>query len=235
MIKPAILLATLLAWASSASALQVLDAAEGQTLFVKVSAKEQTRIAVVGGRIASLRVPRGALNIDPDEETGQVFFTLGQGIQKPVSGFLTTEAGQTYALVLAPSDIPTESVLLRPPQATATRPPPPAKSTTPFEQELKRLHLAVVRDEQIDGAEVREIGQVVPLWKEARFSLERQYLIGNVVVERYSLSNVSSAPMVLSEPEFYRRGVHSVHVDQHSLAAGAATRVVVTRERSAHE
>ena len=90
------LLVALAILASPAYALQTLEGDDGATLIGKVSEKEPTRIAIDQGRVLSLRVREGTLNIDADDETGQVFVTVPAGTKNPINGFLTTNSGRTY-------------------------------------------------------------------------------------------------------------------------------------------
>lgn len=221
--------------AGAAHAIQVVDAVDGATIHVKISTKDQTRLVVERGRIASLRVPKGQLRLSPDDETGQIFLTVAEGGTKPVSGFLTTESGQTYSVIFTPADLPAETVVFRPP--TAVRAPQAllGKAGTPFERDIKRLHSVMTSDEAPDGIEVRQIGEDVVLWKEARMTLDKQFVMANAVGERFTVTNVSNAPLVLGEPEFYRRGVHTVSIDQLNLAPGVATRVYVIRSKAINE
>lgn len=223
--------------APSALALQTLEATDGATLYAKVSKKEQTRILVQQGRISSIRVKDGALGIDPDDETGQVFVTVPAGSEKPINGFLTTANGETYTLVLQPTDIPAESVVIK--QAVQkTRAKPSVSSdlkNTPFEKQIKRLVRVMANDELPDDLEIKEVGDTISLWKEAAMTLERQYLGDTLAADRFIVSNVSKQPLVLAEPEFYRKGVYAVAISQLNLAPGEATRVYVIRERAVNE
>jgi conjugal transfer pilus assembly protein TraK len=227
---------TLLAAAGAANAIQVVDAVDGATVHVKISAKDQTRLLIERGRISSLRIPRGQLHLSPDDETGQVFLTVADGVTKPVSGFLTTEAGLTFTVVLTPSDLPAETVVFRPPTSTQrTQLAAVGKTGTPFEKDLKRLNSVMANDEPADGVEVRNVNQEVILWQEARMTLDKQFVMANVIGERFVVTNVSKSPMVLGEQEFYRRGVHTVAIEQLNLAPGVATRVFVVRDKAIND
>jgi conjugal transfer pilus assembly protein TraK len=83
--------------------------------------------------------------------------------------------------------------------------------------------------------DVRPVGRDVRLWKESRFVLERLYVANSLVGERYLLTNVSAAPMVLAEQEFYRDGVRGVAVELHQLRPGQSTLVYVVRDRADSE
>lgn len=221
---------------TAAHAMQVVDVVDGATVFVKISAKDQTRLRVDGGRIASLRLPRGQLVMEPDDETGQVFITVPETTKGPVHGYLTTEAGQTVTITLVPADIPIETIVFRPPTPPVRNPQAPfGRNGNPFEKDIKRLYGVMLNGEALDGVEVREVQQPIALWKEASMVLERQFLTPTVLGECFRVTNVSKAQMVLGEQEFYRRGVNTVAIEQHNLAPGADTKVCLIRDKSVNE
>ena len=67
------LLPLLLALSSPASALQILDAKDGETVLGKISQKEVTRISVERGRIRKVIGNAGEFVLEKDEEKGQIF------------------------------------------------------------------------------------------------------------------------------------------------------------------
>src|SRR5678816_3470728 len=67
------LLSLLLALSGSASAMQILDGVDGQTLVGKLSQKELTRITVERGRIRKITGNAGEFLLEKDEDKGHVF------------------------------------------------------------------------------------------------------------------------------------------------------------------
>ena len=96
--------------ARQAPAAQIVEAGDGGTIYARLSKKEMTRLALEHGRIAALRVREGELGMDPDEATGPLFLSVPDGTSKPVNGFLTTDAGHTYTLVLQIVDAPADNL-----------------------------------------------------------------------------------------------------------------------------
>lgn len=216
-------------------ALQPIEVVDGATVFAKVSKKEVTRLAVDGNRIASIRVKKGEIFVEQDDETGQVFLTLPPKADKPINGFLTTEAGQTFTLVLQPEEIQADSIILRVPRAFSPNPVASSLKSNSYDKALKQIIFAMANEDGSEDLEVREVNRVVPLWKETNFVLERQFNSDRFVGEKYVLTNVSSAPIVLDEREFYRAGVSVVSIEQLQVVPGGFTRVFIIRERSGNE
>ncbi len=224
-------------WLGQVHAVQVLEGSDGASLYAKISKTEPTRITVTPGRVASLRVREGTLNIDPDDDTGQLFVTAPAGSSRPVNGFLTTDGGDTYTLVLELVDGPSDSIVIR--QGKKANKPPVGVTqvlqTGPYVKEIKRLFVAMATNTTLTGVAVAERNQEVMLWKEASMTLEKQYVAGDVIGERFSVRNVSGKPMVLDEREFYKPGVHAVAIDQLNLSPGGTTTAYVIRAKGSDE
>lgn len=231
--RSCLLAGTLLVASAVAHGVQVKEGGDGSTIYARLSQKEMTRLAVERGRIASLRVRDGELGIDADDDTGQVFLTVPAGGKKPINGFLTTDTGDTYTLVLEIVDAPADSIVIQQPR----RPPQgnnEFKSST-YDKAVKRLVTLMANDELPEDVQIRQLGKKLDLWREASMTLDTQYLLGGFVGERYSVANDSQASMVLDEREFYRKGVIVIALDELILAPGASTRLYVIREKTQNE
>ena len=80
--------------------------------------------------------------------------------------------------------------------------------------------LVMADDELKDSVETIAVNKEVPLWKEGRLILVAKYMDGEVVGEKYRLTNVSPSEMLLVEQELYRRGVRAIAVEHHTLMQG---------------
>jgi conjugal transfer pilus assembly protein TraK len=225
----------LLTLAGPSFALQALDATNGATLFANISKKEPTRIALDQGRIAALRTREGVINVAADELTGQLFVSVPPDSIAPVNAFLTTESGSTYTLIMTIADIPSDSIIIkqpRPPSKTQVLSGPNAGL---FTNDIKKLLLSIATETPQDGVRVNSERQEISLWAEAKFTQELQFVANDAVAESFVLKNVSASPMVLSEREFYKRGVHAVAIEQHTLAAGESTKIFIAREKALND
>ena len=223
-----LLLAALPAWA-----LQVIPVREGETLFAKIAADDLTRIAISEGRIQSWHTLKGRLAIDRNTRSGQIYLRpLDRG--EPVSLFLTSEAGATYALTLQPVDMPAESLILKEQTRHAGR-PSKAEQTDSLEQMVKELALLMAADRLPPDMEMRERGEELRLWQGTRVVRLRSWLGAAVAADLFQLTNTGTAEMRVAEPELYRPGVLGVGVENQSLRPGEATRVFVIRYREGDE
>jgi len=214
-------------------ALQVIPVREGETLFAKIAADDLTRIALSEGRIQSWHTLKGRLAIDKNVRSGQIYVRpLDRG--EPVSLFLTSETGATYALTLQPVEMPAESLILKEQAKHAAR-PSKAEQTDSLQQMVKELALLMAADRLPPDMEVRERGEEMRLWQGSRFVRLRSWLGATVVADLFQLTNTGTAEMRVAEPELYRPGVLGVSVENHSLRPGEATRIFVIRHREGDE
>lgn len=228
------LLPPLLALSASASALQTLEARDGETVLARISQKEVTRIAFDKGRIRKVTGNAGEFVLEKDEENGQIFIRPSSSESaKPINLFLTSDRG-TVALLLQPIDAPSETIVIREKRALDTRSSRDTRSSSHV-RTVKNLLLAMAGDALPQDMQVRELAQDLVLWPEVRLTLQRTYVGAALVGEKYRISYLGSSEISLSARDLYKRGVVAISVEQASLASGESTNLFVIRERYAHE
>lgn len=229
-----ILLLLLVAVSLPASALQVLDAKDGETVFAKISQKEVTRIAFERGRIRKVTGNAGEFVLEKDEDKGHIFVRPAQaGSKKPINIFVSSDRS-TVALLLQPIDAPSESIVIREGrevQTSASR----IERSGRHVRTIKNLLLAMATDALPDDIEIREAARQLVLWPGVRLTLQRVYLGAGIVGEKYQLTNTASAEVTLSESDLQKSGVMAVSLEQRTLRAGEATNLFVVRERRAND
>jgi hypothetical protein len=99
-----------------------------------VSAKQMSRIDIVGEKIASVRKldePSGpSIAVEPDEASGDVFVSFdGDVAAKSFTVFLTTQSGRVVQGVLHPIAAEGQTVFVRLADGGASAPPPAAPQT----------------------------------------------------------------------------------------------------------
>jgi conjugal transfer pilus assembly protein TraK len=80
-----------------------------------------------------------------------------------------------------------------------------------------------------------EVNQIVPLWKEGRLVLMSKYLRGDMVGEKYRLTNVDRNNMQLVEQELFRRDVIAISVEHQTLPPDGQSLIYVVRGRQENE
>jgi conjugal transfer pilus assembly protein TraK len=217
-------------FADTALALQVVDAADGQTVFAKVSRQEVTRIAFERSRVRRITGNAHEFVLEKDDDRGQVFIRpVDPRSTKPINLFVSSDRA-TVALLLQPVDLPGDSIVIREPRRPAEA-PSRLEASGRHVRTLKNLLLALADDSLPDDMEVREPRQEVALWPGTRLTLQRVLLGHALVAEKYLLANTGPTAQTLVETDLFKRGVMAVSVEQPGLEPGEATTVFVIRER----
>ena len=180
--------------------------------------------------------PLGELVLECDRDKGEIYVRpVGAGT-KPINLFISSATG-TYTLLLRRADIPADTIVIR--DRTPRQGPPggggatfgPAGRSPNHIRALKTMLVAMASDRVPPDVRVEEVARPVELFAEAHFSLMRLYEGRGLIGEKYLLTNVSAAPMVLAEQEFDREDgdVVAVAIENHNLRPGESTSVYVIR------
>lgn len=209
----------------NASAFQTIDVVDGGVYHATVSRNNITRLVVDGGRVKETRFNMGEVATDTDADRGQVFFSIPERLDKPVSGFVTTNAGTTFTLVLNPVDGPGDSIILREPKPKALPKPSSSAFAETQHAKVRRIALAMYGKECPSDALCTTTREKILLWKEVQFTLLRKAETTDLIAESYELVNLTSSEMVISEAEFYKKGVVAIVVENLILGPSASTRL----------
>ncbi len=218
----------------NAHALQTVEPVEGHNSFIKISAKETTRIAVEGGKIRSLLATDGELTVEKDEERGQLFIrpTI---LSKPINVRLITGSGATYNFVMQAVDIPQEDVIIREPFAARSdraggRDGKSGKGAAGgMAKSVRGLVAAMALEEAPSSIEMRQTSQEFALWENTRFVMTGVYSERELVGEKFRLTNTGTTTIRLVEQELYRKGVVAVAIENMQLDPGQTTNIYVVR------
>jgi conjugal transfer pilus assembly protein TraK len=239
-ISSALALAGLLC-AAPAWALQMLEVKPDATATARIALKETSRIKVdssaivdVFGSVYSPDNPAGELMVAPDAASGELYvMPSAMAVPgKPVNIFVKTGKA-TYTLLLTPVDIPSETVILndRLTQASSQAESPPTGEAPDWLRQIKNMMLVLTGEVTPSGYLPVSVGKPVGLWQEARFFEMRRVTHRRLTGSVFELTNVSAAPMVLDEREFFDAGVVATGIAKTQLAPNESTRVYVIREK----
>lgn len=209
-----------------------------------LSRSDPNRIRIAGDFITMAVGPEdGRIAIEKDEKQGQIFVRMnpGQGVDrdKAFTMFLTDSKGRDYTLLLKPSSMGGQAIIVRPRTAAQIDPRRPV-GVSGREATLKQLVRAAATDDVPRRCEVVEEAREVRLWEGASMRLDRSMRCAEFDVERYTLTNTSDKPSRMAEQELYGRGVAGVAVERLylspagviSLDPGKSTMVIVVRSAS---
>lgn len=222
-----------LATVNKAYAAQEFRVKDGDTVTVKISSRELTRITVNGeGRLDKVWGATGVLEINPDKEKGEIFVRPLRSAPTSFSFFVRDDSGATYTIVANQHDIPSETVLLKPAAPRKSIGRGSEYRSTPYIERVKRLMKGMALGEDIPGYTFDDAEKKVPLWAETNITLRRVYTGYDLLGEIYTLENISDKEMVFHEREFLDFGdkVQAVALEQLSLAKGETTFIYVVRQ-----
>ena len=229
-------LATVIAFASlSASALQTVEPVEGHNSFVKISAKETTRIAIEGGKIRSLIATDGEITAEKDDDRGQIFIRPVV-LNKPINVRIIAGSGATYNLVMQAVDIPQEDIVIKEPfSARMDRAERAGVGTNRrvaaggVPKAVRSLVASMALEEAPSSVDVRPSNQEFALWENTRFVMTAVYNERELIGEKYVLTNIGKTSIRLVEQELYRKGVVGVAIENMQLDPGQSTNIYVVR------
>lgn len=218
-----------------------LPANDSTALSADVSSKEMTRLSIEGGRVVNVRYLDGELDLQKDDDAGQVYIRPING-KKKINIFVTADSGKTYLVVLNPVNRQADSIViqeraaalaqLNQMQQQPTSRQPYLTQGDPFTRAIKAfvIGMANQKTDALD-IETRPSYQEIPLWQEALFVRTKTFTSADLSGEAYQLTNVSRNAMTLQEAEFYKKGVLAVAIRQHILSPGESTEVFVVTGR----
>ncbi|WP_391349491.1 type-F conjugative transfer system secretin TraK [Azospirillum sp. A23] len=212
----------------SAGAMQIKKVVDGGEISATVSKLDPNRIAVVGDRVTSVKMEKGAFSATVDKATGDLYVqTLPGGEGAPLNFFLTTERGYTYKLLLTPGDRPSEQIALHNPQVNGSKEAGDWERETPFQESVVRLIRSMVLEETIKGYEISAPDTSYDLGGGIRLVLKAQYLGKSLDGEAYTVRNTLSQPVELTEQRFKRAGVVAAMLTERVLQPGGETTAFV--------
>lgn len=206
---------------------------DGDTITVKISSRELTRITVGGeGRIDKVWGSVGVLEIQPDKEGGEIFVRPSPTAPTALSFFVRDDLGATYTIVAQQHDIPSETIILKPAAPRKSVGRGSEYRSTPFVERVKKLMKGMALGEAIDGYSFEDTEKKVPLWAETNIVLHRVYTGYDLLGEIYSIENTSDKEMVFHEREFLDFGDHvqAAALERMKLAKGETTFLYVVRK-----
>lgn len=223
-----LILAILTVSAQTAQALQVLSPAEGESVFVNISKKELNMIQFPFNGIRAYTSSRAIEVVVRDR---QVLVTMTEkGETKPQEVFFSTPYG-TYLLMLVPKDVPAETIMMRIDKAD-TAEADDWERDNDYVKRLKDLIKALHMGSPPNGYALNTDKVNASRWECIEQTRVLAMTGANLVGEVYDLVNHGTAPVRLSESEFYDKGVLAVSLSSQDLHIGAKEQVMVVRRKT---
>lgn len=216
-----------------AFALQEFTAKDGDTIAIKISARELTRIAVVDGRIEKYWGNTNDLEVEADKERGEIFIKPTDFAAPAISFFIRDDAGSTYTVIAQQQNVPSETVLVKPLKTKVAQAINSDLKSQPFVEKVKRLLKGMALSAPVGGYNYTDTETIVPLWAETKITLLRTYNGSEFSGDIYKLQNLTTEKLILHENEFMDFGanVKAVAIESLELLQNEATLIYIVRQK----
>lgn len=233
--KNKILTLLLCVFVMPAQALQIHQAMDDELIKAKISAKETSRITVIGDRIKQFFVNQGRLVVEKDESKGDLYLTPTEFFKdKDISLFITSESGKTFSLSLTPTEMPSDTIAIKPSNHNNSV-AQTWETETPYEEALIKLVKAMHQGEIPKGYQVnvvRASGFGVRGEKKKTYEIESatQYTGSQLQAYAVTVKNSSKEIIELKGSDFNDLHPLAIAIEQNKLCPTLKTRIfVVTR------
>ncbi len=209
-----------------AQATTVVDMAQGESQFVKVSGKDLNRIVVPQ---ENPKVFTASQALDIKIEGNQVFVRAQEGLTTAELFIVANE--RAYSLILVSADIPAQTIVIRDPGEDG-------KKAASWEKEhdyvvtVKHLIKALAAETVPEGYEVidPEPEGEKYIVKSCSLALAKKYRGFHLSGLVFTLENPGKENVTFTENEFYQPGVLAVSIEKQTLLPGEKTRAYIVRE-----
>ncbi|MDQ3232859.1 MAG: type-F conjugative transfer system secretin TraK, partial [Pseudobdellovibrionaceae bacterium] len=180
-----LVIALMLISSMPATAAQEFTVDDGQTIKVTISEKEPTRIAMTkGSKLQGYWGPSENLEVLKDPNgTGDLFVRPKPGAPDLISFFVRDSEGSTYTIMAMKSNIPTQTVILKPrmlPASSGAAAPSPTDALT---KKLKNIIKTMSLGVENGAYSYERRNDEVKLWAEVKLKLTGVYSSSDLIGE----------------------------------------------------
>lgn len=183
---------------------QVFTVKDGDSVIVKMSSRELTRLMLDGpGKLKKVFAPQQILDIQADTANGEAYIRPTSTAASKFSFFVKDDLGNTYTLIAEQYDIPSQTIKLKPTGGNKKAlAPNEVRKSTRHKEAVKGLMKAMANGDDVQGYSIENADVKVPLWRETEIVLRGIYSGPVYTGEIYSIKNLTSEDQVFSEAEF---------------------------------
>lgn len=211
---------------STVHGLQIRTVQDNARVVAEISEESINRISVEDDRIAQVFGLSEDLNVETDEEGGQIFLRTQQS--KAIDLHLITEKQLTLDLHLLPKKIPGETLIIK--TRSAVEPSAITAKTTSYVEQITALMLAMAGHRNLEGYALKKVNKEILLWKKIKLQQNEEYSGSQFVGEIYVLRNKTPDSIFLTKSQFtWKKGIAAVSIQKDVLAPNAQTTIYLIR------
>ena len=231
----AIILASVFLFVTPAHADQTLIVADNSTVNCKASAKDLTRISLVGDEFASVsKIATGSelddFSVVNEPVRGDIYLSIPDGYaRKSLSFFATTKKGYVYKFACPVEGDEAQQIFLTN-ASLAQQKAADWESQGDPEDLPVRLVQAMVSKSIVGGYEVSQPALAAVVRGSLKVQLIMEYRGFRLTGKAVRIENVSTKSLILVESQIDPRGALAVAIENPNLKPGQATMAYVVRE-----
>ena len=216
---------------SSTYGMQIITPVEGETTFVEISQKDLT---VIKTPISNIKAFSGSKNIDVRVE-GKNILIKYTGLTPELQELVIVGAdGEIYPVVLKPTGIPTETIILRMRESELEA--LEWEKSHSYINLVKELIKSMYLETPPRGYSVNLISAKKPVnfdMENFNMSLKKRYTGALLIGEVYTVkSNKSEQALQLTEKDFYGEGILAVSIEKPKIGPKEETTVYIVRKKT---
>ncbi len=221
----------------AAVAVQKIAANPEETVQISASMSDANVISISGGSIESVWGTDDKVTLQANDDTGQAIFQPVSN--KPFTLFIRSQAGVTYTLSVVPrDDIIGQVIIIDEFEQAGEVGSARAHNIIAYKSEVKRLlkQLELKPDQgiaKLRGFQIKAVNKKVPLWAETEILHANSWVRGNMIIERYLITNVSDQTLRIEEREFHSLSENIRAISLRKLTLDPAETTVLYTFRSA--
>ena len=204
-------------------------------LRVIASLDNPNRLSIKDGRFISAYATDDLVNMEADLESGEIIFKpLGD---EEFSIFARAESGVTYTVVVrSRKELVGQSIVISENLSTTHQYDRDVKVVS-FKNQVNQLVKSIegqVGAAKLPGFRLTAVNREVRLWKETTILHALSWSQGNLIIDKYVITNVSDSPLGLHEREFadLSKNIRAISIRDHALLPAKSTVLYTFRNPS---
>lgn len=220
---------------NTALSVQNLDAVTEDVIKVIASMSDPNIISITGGAIETVWGADDKVTLEANPDTGQAIF-------KPLSTtpftlFVQSAAGNTYTISVTPQKNAIGQLInldeLQLNDKTFDR----SLNIISYKKEVKRLLKLIELNKgvaKLPGFRVKTFNKTIPLWSETSVLHAFSWVSGNMVIDKYLVTNTTADSLTIEEREFKNLSniIRAISLKKHTLEPAETTVLYTFRSPS---
>jgi conjugal transfer pilus assembly protein TraK len=225
----------LLCFSTNIFAMQKYTVADGDSIKIKVSSNDLTRIKMASGRIDAVWGLNENFTYKADRGKGELFIRPIKNSKLVSSFFVKDGFGSVYSVIAEQHGIPAETVVLKSLSKVEARSGSSSSSRNRSSSQInqiKKLVKSMALNESITSYSRQVKNEEIKLWRDIKIFLTATYVGRKLEGEIYLIQNMSKDIHTFHESEFKQFGENARFsgLDNLRLSPAESTKLYIVRD-----